>query len=370
MQMMRHLSAHVPVLYVNSIGIRVPRVSEGRMFVRRVTRKLRSLARGFRRLDERRAVLSPFAVPGHRGRALTRAVLPAQIRRAMRRMGIERPLVWVTCPPAADFVRPLRPAGVVYQRTDRWEEFPHADRAEIQRCDRLMKAEADATLFCASLLFEEEGPGTANPVYIDHGVDYERFAEAGALRDAERDRSLPEDLSGLPRPLVGFIGGIDSHTFDPALFLEVAGRVDDANFFLVGACSLPEGWCELPNVYLLGQKPYERVAEYMAAADVLIMPWNQNEWIRACNPVKLKEYLAAGRPVVTTGFYELKHYPDVTRVADGASAFAGAVREAIAAPGDPERLRARVRAQTWDSKARALLDALASRGVRAVRDDR
>ncbi|TVQ61645.1 MAG: glycosyltransferase [Phycisphaerales bacterium] len=363
MQMMRHLSAHVPILYVNSIGIRVPSVREGSMFVRRVTRKLRSLSRGFKRVDERWGVCSPFAIPGQRGKGITRAVLPAQVRLAARRMGIRRPLVWVTCPPTADFVDALRPVASVYQRTDRWEEFPQANPAGIQRCDRLMKDKAEATLFCADLLFEEEGAGCRNPVYIDHGVDFSRFAEAGRRADAEGDTAAPEDVRELPHPRVGFIGGIDSHTFDPKLFLDVVQRLPDHRFFLVGACSLPEGWCPHANVTLLGQRPYEDVAAYMAAADVLIMPWNQNEWIRACNPVKLKEYLAAGRPIVTRDFYELRRYDGVVRIAGTADEFADAIRQGVASPDDPERLRARVEAQTWTAKAEALLAALAARGV-------
>jgi len=363
MQMMRHLSAHVPILYVNSIGIRVPSVREGSMFVKRVTRKLRSFARGFKRVDERWGVCSPLAIPGKRGKAITRAVLPTQVRLAARRMGIRRPLVWVTCPPTADFVDALRPVASVYQRTDRWEEFPQANPAEIQRCDRLMKGKAEATLFCADLLFEEEGPGCLNPVYIDHGVDYDRFADAGRAADAQGDAAAPADVRDLARPRVGFIGGIDSHTFDPKLFLDVVQRLPEYQFYLVGACSLPEGWCPHANVTLLGQRPYEDVAAYMAAADVLIMPWNQNEWIRACNPVKLKEYLAVGRPIVTRDFYELRRYEGYVEIAGTPEEFAAAICAGVEHAGDADRRRARVERETWSAKAEALLAALEARGV-------
>jgi glycosyltransferase involved in cell wall biosynthesis len=105
----------------------------------------------------------------------------------------------------------------------------------------------------------------------------------------------------------------------------------------------------------LGQKPYEEVAAYMAACDVLIMPWNQNEWIRACNPVKLKEYLAVGRPVVSTPFPELKHYDDVVRSAGDAAGFAHEIELALREPPEPGRLRWRVCDQTWDAKARDVL---------------
>lgn len=363
MQMMKQLSAYVPVLYVNSIGIRVPSIGEGSMFVKRIARKLKSISRGFTRVDDRWGVCSPFVVPGRAGMAATKRLLPAQVRHSARRMGIRRPLVWVTCPPGAEAVDALRPAGVVYQRTDRWEEFPQADRDAILRYDRFMKERADATLFCATLLYDEEAGGCANPAYVDHGVDFVRFAEAGRRFDAEGDAVAPEDVRPLGRPRVGFIGGLDSHTFDPELFVEVVKKMPDVSFFLVGGSTLPDDWCPFDNVWLLGRRPYDDVPPYMAAADVLVMPWNQNEWIRACNPVKLKEYLAAGRSIVTRDFVELRRYEGYVDIATTAGEFAVAIREAIGRTDDPERLRARVENETWTAKGSAVLDALASRGV-------
>ena len=168
----------------------------------------------------------------------------------------------------------------------------------------------------------------------------------------------PADVAVLKRPRVGFIGGIDAHTFDPPLFVEVARRLSDVEFALIGGCSLPENWCPLPNVSLLGRKPYDEVARYMAAMDVLIMPWNDSEWIKACNPIKLKEYLAVGRPVVTTDFPALGRYRDLVRVADGPAAFAAAIRQVLAEPYDAEIARKSVASEGWDAKARYLLESL------------
>jgi glycosyltransferase involved in cell wall biosynthesis len=114
---------------------------------------------------------------------------------------------------------------------------------------------------------------------------------------------------------------------------------------------------------MLGQKPYEDVAHYMASCDVLIMPWNRNEWIEACNPVKLKEYLAVGRPVVTTPFHELKRYEGLVRIASTPETFAASIRESITTGVEPTRLRQRVENETWDAKADAVLDELASIGL-------
>ncbi|MFO0982786.1 MAG: glycosyltransferase [Planctomycetota bacterium] len=358
MQMMRELSHAMPVLYVNSIGMRVPRMREGRMFFRRVARKLKSVRHGYERVRDRFAVLSPVAVPGRLGRALSQRLMHAQIDRGARRLSIAAPLLWVACPPAARSLDRRSWVGVVYQRTDRFECFPGVDRAEIERHDRTLKARADLTLFCSRALFDAEAQQCACALFVDHGVDYDVFAAAGQDLHTE-----PDDLRAVPRPRVGFVGGIDAHTFDPELFLATASALSDVQFVLVGACSLPAGWCSLANVTLLGQRPYQAVPRYMAACDVLIMPWNRSPWIDACNPVKLKEYLAVGRPVVSTGFRELRRYAALVHEASGAEQFARAIRTALAQPGDAQARRQRVESETWSRKSAAVLARLAALGL-------
>lgn len=358
LQMMRELSAHVPVLYVNSIGMRVPKPGKGGMFAKRVVRKLKSFSHGLTRVRDTFWVLSPVVAPAGMGASMNERALALQVRRAARKAGITNPLVWVACPPGQPVVDALDPVGVVYQRTDRFEEFKGVDPQRISKFDRLLKDRADVTLFCSSWLMDQEREQPREAAFVDHGVDYAPF-EAAGLGETEP----PDDTYGLPRPVVGFIGGIDAHTFDPDLFLEVAKAVPEATFMLVGGCSLPEGWCELPNVRLLGQRPYNEVPGYMAAADVLIMPWNRSEWIRACNPVKLKEYLAVGRPIVSTPFPELERYEGLVRVGETAEQFAQHVREALAGTFDPALGRDRVREQTWTAKADAVLEALRGQGV-------
>ncbi|MBL9120106.1 MAG: glycosyltransferase [Phycisphaerae bacterium] len=360
MQLMREMSRHVPVLYVNSIGMRMPRPTEGAMFLTRVRRKLKSLLRGTVAVRENFSVMSPFAIPGSFGRSLTKSLMPKQILRSARAMGIERPLLWIACPPGAQAVDAIGPVGVVYQRTDRFEDFPNVDREVIKGYDTSMKRVADCTLFCSRLLYEAEKQDCREPLFVDHGVDYDRFAAAG--RDPA---SHPAEVRDLPRPRVGFIGGIDSHTFDPPLFEKVVDLLPECHFVMVGACSLPEEWLrDRKNVTFLGQKAYDDVPGYMAACDVLIMPWNRSDWIKACNPIKLKEYLAVGRPVISTSYDELlRTWKDYVTVADGAERFAQAIRDALAHPGDEASRRQRVERETWTAKCDQVLERLVSRGV-------
>jgi glycosyltransferase involved in cell wall biosynthesis len=347
-QLMRHLGKRVPALYVNSIAMRFPSPREGSMFVRRIARKLASVRKQLQRIEPGFSVLSPLSVPGSAARGFSGPAVALQVRLAARRLGFRRPLLWVTTPTAIDSLPSLRGHGLVYLRTDRYEAFPGVDEARIRSADLELKRRADLTIYCASALLEQEKGECRNPIFVDHGVDFEAFERGGTTAVD------PEDLRGVRRPRVGFVGAIDRHTFDPELFAAVVERLPDLEFVLVGGSTIHDApWLAAPNVHRLGQKPYTDVWRYPGACDVLIMPWNRSPWIEVCNPVKLKEYLAAGRPIVTTPFRELHRYEGCVTVARTADEFATAIRAAVTpeARARAEALRGRVREETWTHQA-------------------
>lgn len=352
-QIMRRLAKQWPVLFVNSIGVRMPSLSDKGLFAKRIGRKLKSLSRGVVNVENRFWVFSPLSIPGEAARGFVRATLPVQINLAARRAGIKRPLLWVHCPAGADLIGRISHQGLVFQRTDRFEAFPEGDPVVLAGQVEQLRQAADLVVYAAPHLQEEERELVRNSVLVTHGVDLGRFREAG-----ERRAIGPRDMAHLGRPRVGFIGGIDAHTFDPELFLSVARALPFHQFILVGGRSLPDGWCDLPNVRELGRRPYDSVASYMAAMDCLIMPWNRSDWIAACNPIKLKEYLAVGRPIVSRPFAALEPYKHVVRVAEDVETFAAQVRAACAEPYDAAVARDAVAGEDWDDKADLVAHAL------------
>ena len=360
-QIMRRLATRWPVLFVNSLGLRVPKLSDNKLFAKRITRKLRSLSRGLEKIENQFWVFSPFSIPGSTGERLSNWALSPQIRWAARRAGIKRPLLWVHCPAGAALTGKLGEKFVVLQRTDRFEAFPEADPTIVKGQIAHLKSTADLVVYAAPLLMAEEQGEVARQVLITHGVDVDRFISAG-----EHPVQTPADVADIPSPRVGFIGGLDAHTFDPPMFKSVAERMPDIQFVMVGGSSLGDDWCSLPNVHFLGRKPYDEVADYMAACDCLIMPWNHSQWIKACNPIKLKEYLAVGRPVVTTDFDALEGWRDVVTVATGAESFTAAIRRALVTHYDPQIARQRVASETWNHKASVLADHLLRLGQAEV----
>jgi glycosyltransferase involved in cell wall biosynthesis len=204
-------------------------------------------------------------------------------------------------------------------------------------------------------LYTEEANQCKKALYLDHGVDYELFAAA------EQSLYRPNDIVGIPKPIVGFFGEIKDHTSDIPFVEKVIDLLPHISFVFVGEASSDVSSLQSrKNVWLLGKKPYEQVPHYGKFFDVAIMHWRQNRWIEACNPIKLKEYLALGKPVVSTPFPELDKYLDVVYMANTPKDFAHCIVKA-SSEDNPKRIAARrkkVRKDTWDWKAHIVMEEL------------
>lgn len=358
MQLMRRFARTGTVLYVNSIVMQKPNLSRGRTFLKKLIRKTKSILTGLKKSDAGFWVYSPFSLPVHHIgglRMLNELILRLQLRLITWKLGVRNPVIWVACPAACDVALAIRKNKLVYQRTDRFEDSPNVDAKIIKKYDRRLKAEADLTVFVNKVLHGEESAQCKKAIYLDHGVDYELFASA------EKNPYIPADIATIRRPIVGYFGGIADHKFDIELMEKVLALLPEFSFVFVGDVSQNcRGKLDAKNVWLLGQKPYEQIPHYGKCFDVTIMPWRLNSWIEACNPIKLKEYLALGKPIVSIFFSEINNYLDVVYVAKTAKDFAQAIEKALAED-CPVRIAARkkrVQNASWESKAQKVIDEL------------
>ncbi|WP_185996048.1 glycosyltransferase [Nocardioides campestrisoli] len=366
-QLARALSADRPVLLVNSLGMRMPRRGSTTQPLRRVARKLTSTLRALRRPEPRHPqlyVMTPISVPVFASPRLSRLnawSVHVQVRMAARLVGIRVPDVLVTLPTAWEVARLLRSRRVVVNRSDRYSSLPEADSGLIGRLERSMLGACDAAVYVSTALMAEEQPlvraGAGQAVLLGHGVDLAHFDPAATGPE-------PTDLAAVPHPRVGFFGGIDDYVVDLPLVRRLAEALPDVSVVLVGAATCPlDDLLALPNVHWLGMKSYDEIPRYGAGFDVAIMPWLQNDWIRFCNPVKTKEYLALGLPVVTTPYPEASAHLDVLAVAQGPDDFVAKVAQALAGEsvGTPESRRASVLDDSWSSRADVLRTLFAGR---------
>jgi len=358
MQLMRRFSRICTTIYINSIVMQKPNIRQAKSFFVKLTRKLKSIFKGLRKTEAGFWAYSPLSLPCHHIallRPVNKLILRLQVTNTARKLNITRPVIWIACPAACDIAIRMKGIKLVYQRTDCFEEYPNVATSTIIQYDRRLKANADLTVFVNRTLYEQERRQCKRAIYLDHGVDYEMFASA------HENPYQPGDISVVPKPIIGFYGGFGEHTTDIGLLEKIVDLLPDKSFVFVGQAS--EGCSGLmarKNVWFLGRKPYEQIPHYGKLFDVAIMPWKQNRWIEACNPVKLKEYLALGKPVVSTPFNELKKYLDVVYTAETPEDFAKAILRALAedSPIRTAGRRAKVANTSWDTKAKTVLRGL------------
>ena len=359
MQLMRRFARTGTALYVNSIMMRKHKIIGGSRFSEKLVRKLKSILKGLKESGAGFWVYSPFTLPVHHvswARPFNETVLRFQIRRMMRKLHMKSPVVWVVCPAACDSAIKMKKAKLVYQRTDRFEDDPNVDRDTILAYDRKLKAAADVTVYVNRLLYDQEADQCKKALFLDHGVDYEMFATAELASD------VPADIADIKKPVVGYFGALDGHKLDTGFLEAVADRLPNISFVFIGKPSLDCSQLSArKNVWMLGQKTYEEIPHYGKCFDVAILPWRVNKWTEAANPIKLKEYLALGKPIVSTpAFTELQEYCDVVYEAGTPEEFAECIEKAYSedSPDLVAKRRGKVARASWDSKAELVLGEL------------
>jgi len=362
-QVIIRLAKRHKVLFVNSLGTRIPSLRKDRNAAKKIARKFRSIIRFLRKVQNGMYVLSPVSLPlsSHFGRKLNTYCVFLQVKLVSTLLGFREPVVYIGCPPALEVAKKMRNNRfMIYERTDLFEEMPGAEKSYIAALDRELAETADLVLYVNRALWDEGVKKNKNSMLIGHGVDYDFFVHGA------ESKFVPEDLAQICRPIVGFYGDISDKTSDLNLLEFAARKLPDMSFVFVGPVSADvAGLRVFKNVQFLGQKPYEQIPLYGKEFDVAIMPWNNNRWIQFCNPIKLKEYLAMGKPVVSMYYSEIEPYRDIVYVAKDYDTFVSCILEAVKErdPNKVQERRERVRNETWDSKVEQIKAAI-EKGLR------
>jgi glycosyltransferase involved in cell wall biosynthesis len=344
---MRILSEDNRILWVNSIGMRRPAASA--RDVRRVAAKLRRAAQGLVRVSPNLAVCSPLVLPlpGVRGvDRLNTILLGASVRAFARKAGLRRPVLWTYLPNTVGLVGRLGESRVIYHCVDEYAAFAGVPRAALRRMEDELCRRADLVITSSEPLCRERRALNPRTFFVSHGVDVAHFSRA-----LDPGTTPPPDAGGR-RPVVGFFGLI-AEWIDLPLLREIAQRRPDWTLVLIGKATVDLAPLRgLPNVRLLGQKPYETLPAYCRAFDAGVIPFRIEELTLKANPLKLREYLAAGLPVVSSDLPEVRKYGDLVRLAAGADGFVAAIEAALADRSDAAA-RARVEAmkhESWEAR--------------------
>ncbi|MCK4789968.1 MAG: hypothetical protein KAV87_39885 [Desulfobacteraceae bacterium] len=355
-QILSRLTKHYKVLYVNSLGVRVPSLRRDSQAARKIIRKFRSTAHFLRKTDDGMYVFTPVSIPLFErpiARTIITFFLLLQIKLLMTLLSLKKPVFYVGCPTGWEVVKKLHRRYLVYQCTDIFEEMLGVDKDYIASLNDALTGSADLVLYVNTTLWQEGKKNNSNSLLLGHGVDFNRFA------NAEKSEYVPEDIAIIPKPVIGFFGNITEDVCDFHLLEYTAKTLPDMSIVLVGPISSDvSNLKKHKNIFFLGPKPYEEIPHYGKVFDVAIMPWKKNKWIEFCDPVKTKEYLALGKPIVSIEYPELKRYNDIVYVASDYDQFINSIRAAVEECNPDLKLKRqeRVRNKTWDNKVQQIID--------------
>jgi glycosyltransferase involved in cell wall biosynthesis len=345
---MRILARDNRVLWVNSIGNRAPKANAHDM--QRIWRKLQTFTEGIREVEPNLFVLAPLAIPFYGSdavRTANRELLKLQVKRAMAKLGFKRPISWSFLPASAPVSGTLGEEFVIYHCVDEFSAFEDTNGRHIAELEEQLLRKAHLCITSADRLRENKAKVNPNTVLVRHGVDYDHFVKA-----CRAETVIPEDIAKLPGPVIGFFGLV-AHWVDLEVFEAIAKAHPEGSVVIIGKVAPDVDASRLkaiPNIHLLGRKPYAELPAYCKAFDVALNPFKWNELTLNANPLKVREYLAAGLPCVSTPLPEVEQV-GLCKLAKTPAEFVEKVDEALKEGGGPSIERAkRIYHESWNSK--------------------
>jgi glycosyltransferase involved in cell wall biosynthesis len=340
------------VIWVNSLGLRAPRLT--RKDGARLVRKLGSLVSATLGLNAPEAtlegrqpdiIISPAAIPlpGNRtAAALTLTMVARQVRHAMKRLGMRRPVVWSSLPTSEPLAGAFEERALVFYAGDDFSALDGVDHDPVMALERRLANKAQLVLAASPEIAQRFPEGKT--MIVPHGVDIDLFA-----KPQPRPADLPEG-----KPIVGFYGSL-SGWIDIELLIKTARTMPGTNFVFIGPINTDiQSLDVMPNVFMLGPKPHHLLPGYVQHFKVAMLPFRDTPQIRACNPLKLREYMASGVAIAATDFPALDPYRSLIHVGTSPASFIEAIRTALA-DGNRRSLRQRAVAnETWHRRAEDL----------------
>ena len=350
---MVELARENKVLWLNSVCTRKPNLRSPRD-LKKIVQKLASFFRGVRRVNPNLWVYTPIVIPlpySRMATALNHWIMRLSLKILSRKLGMREFQLWTFLPSTASYVGQLGESLVVYYCVDEWSKFNYLDGQRTADAERQLCERADIVFVSAQSLAPKRRDWNPETHLSRHGVDHALFAKA-----LSASITLPDDISSVPGPVIGFYGTLQDWV-DLDLIAFLAERHPEWSFVLIGKPMIDlERITRFPNVRVLGSRPHHMLPNYCKAFAVGIIPYVVNERIRHVNPIKLREYLSAGLPVVSVRIPEVEAYEDKCSIADDYKDFERAIARALAIDTPQKRVERsqQMKDETWRRRVREL----------------
>ena len=295
--------------------------------------------------------LFPDSLP--MGQAANELMFRRHVRAVANSLRMRDPVLWLNPQSAVHMVGCMDESIVVYDITDDWTTFTQSPRLRrrIVRQDSRLCRQADQVIVCSQRLYElkQSLVPAARLHLIPNGVHVEHYRKV-----LDRSAPMTSIARAWPRPVMGYTGTIHPDRIDTELVRRLALAPGIRSVVLVGPNHLRAAEMELlqlPNVFMPGPVPYARIPEVMRAFDVCIVPHRVTPFTESLNPLKLWEYLAGGKPIVSTAVAGFREYPHLVSIAQTPEQFIAASLEALHEErGLADARRAEARKHSWQNR--------------------
>lgn len=358
----RQMADNYRITWINSLGLRSPRATwhDVKRIIDKAVRMLKPnkdrAAKTQKTTEHHQQLLEKVVEPRYLpfpGNPLARRINRRLLTKLLQAQIDDtpsgaRPVIWISLPNAVDALYYLKEIGlqnarIIYYCCDDFASLSGVDHKAIVKLEKELMEKADVIVATNPLLLEKMPKNKA--FEVPHGVDTALF-----FNPVERAADLPEG-----KPIAGFYGSI-AQWVDVRLLSAVAKRLPQWNFVFIGTVKTDiRQLSELNNVFFLGPRPHHELPTYSQHWQASMLPFVKSGQIEACNPLKLREYLAAGKPVVATDFPAARDYQEHVCIADDAERFAEALQASLAEKPVMWALRRRrMSGESWQAVARRI----------------
>lgn len=322
--LMRKLSKSNRILFVNPLGTRKIRYNP--LQLRIYLQKIKNIYAKNYIPEKNTLVCFPWIIPiVYNGMVmkLNKILARYQFKKLLQRINFNSYILWIGTPTAFFLMDLFEPEMVVYHAVDRYSEFEFVDKEKILTYERAVAERADVIICTSDAIQKDMMKYNPRAVAINHAVEFEHF------NSAINTSYIPKDIQEIGKPIIGYIGGLTERV-NYSLLKKIALRLNNASIVLIGKRQHNLGQIEkLPNVHLLGIKNYEELPFYLKHFNVCLIPYHVNKLMEAVDPIKLREYLCLGKPVVSVNLPEVRKYNGLVYIGMDERSFVKKVEEAL-----------------------------------------
>ena len=358
--LMRVLSRENRILWINALANRKPTTST--KDISRIFNKLKKFTEPIEEVEKNIFTLNPLAIPTYGNEAVRRfnqTFLVSQVKKAMRKLNFQTPVNIIFNPAAGLLAGKLGEDQIIYYCVDEYTAFTGVSRGLKQIEEKLFE-KADLVIVSAEKLLTDKKHFNKNTFIIRHGVDFSHFRKT-----LDTELQIPDEIKKLPKPIIGF-HGLLADWVDFELIKKVAEHFKNGSVVLIGKITVDAEQKikileDVKNIHFLGRKPYSELPNYCKGFDIALNPFAISELTLAANPLKVREYLAAGLPVISTDIPEVAIL-EQCRIGRNHKEFIYQIEEALKNPGPQKTISDSVQNESWEERVDELREIMRRQG--------